>query len=162
MQYNFITHTLRKYIFEAMKKTIILALVGGLVACQNPKSTNHTTEESTTVVESNDNIFFNSLKDGATLSSPFYLDMGVEGMIVEPKGEPREGHGHHHLIINESFAPAGTVIVADDNHIHYGGGQTTDSVALPSGDYKLTLQFGDGMHVSYGEEWSKTISVSVK
>jgi hypothetical protein len=88
--------------------------------------------------------------------------MGIKGMEVEPKGLHNEGFGHHHLLINDKFAQAGTIVIADETHIHYGGGQTSDSVSLTPGDYQLTLQFADGMHVSYGEEWSKTISVSVK
>ena len=162
MHYNLVTHPLLKYIFEVMKITIILALIGSLVACQNPKSISEATEDSSTVADSNDNIFFENIKDGATLSSPFYMAMGVEGMIVEPKGAPRSGFGHHHLLVNDNFTPAGIVIVADQTHIHYGGGQTSDSVYLDPGNYTLTLQFADGMHVSYGEQWSETINVTVE
>ena len=57
---------------------------------------------------------------------------------------------------------AGLVIIADENNIHYGGGQSEDSVSLNPGSYNLTLQFADGMHVSYGEEWAKSIEVIIK
>jgi hypothetical protein len=88
--------------------------------------------------------------------------MGIKGMEVEPKGTPRKGWGHHHLLINDDFIAEGIVIVADDTHIHYGGGQTSDSISLEPGDYKLTLQFADGMHVSYGQALAKTINVTVE
>ena len=140
-----------------MKNILFLSLVLGLISCgETSQSESSNSDESPTTV------FFTSLVDGSTISSPFYLEMGVEGMLVEPKGAPREGYGHHHLLINDDFAPKGTVVVADDTHIHYGGGQVSDSVALDPGSYKLTLQFADGMHVSYGEKWSKTINIEVK
>ena len=31
----------------------------------------------------------------------------------------------------------------------------------PPGKYRLTLQFGDGLHRSYGEKYRKTIEVTV-
>ncbi len=96
------------------------------------------------------------------MSSPFDLEMGVEGMEVEPKGEINQGFGHHHLLINDDFTKEGITIIADSTHIHYGGGQTTDSLALDPGEYKLTLQFGDGFHTSYGEAWSKSVNVTVQ
>jgi hypothetical protein len=149
--------------FEAMKKIIILFAAVSMFACTSPKSGGEdTNEEISEAIEKVDGVFYTNIEDGATLSSPFSLEMGVTGMEVEPKGAPRAGYGHHHLLINDVFMPAGTVIVADDTHIHYGGGQTSDSIALEPGDYQLTLQFADGMHVSYGQEWSNTISVTVE
>lgn len=150
-----------------MKKIIILFAAFAVAAC-TPSSTesaestaSEVAEEIEEVIASN-GVSFENIKDGATLSSPFVLEMGVAGMEVEPKGAPREGFGHHHLLVNDNFAPEGTVIVADETHIHYGGGQTSDSVFLAPGDYKLTLQFADGMHVSYGEAWSKSINITVE
>ena len=107
-------------------------------------------------------VSFLNIQNGDTLTSPFLLQMGVEGMTLEPKGEPNPGHGHHHLIVNGGPIDTGLVIIADENNIHYGGGQSEDSVSLNPGSYNLTLQFADGMHVSYGEEWAKSIEVIVK
>jgi len=154
--------------FASMKNIVILSIIFFAVACNSSDKSQETASESEEVIEaveenaSTNGVSFNGLEDGSTLSSPFLLEMGVEGMIVEPKGAPREGYGHHHLLINDDYAPAGTVIVADDTHIHYGGGQTSDSIALEPGEYKLTLQFADGMHVSYGEQWAKSINVTVE
>ena len=83
-------------------------------------------------------------------------------MTLEPKGESKPGFGHHHLLINDDAIDEGIVIVADSTHIHYGGGQASDSVSLAPGDYTLTLQFGDGLHISYGEAWSASVNVIVK
>jgi len=107
-------------------------------------------------------VSFLNIKNGDTLSSPFLLQMGIEGMILEPKGKPNPGHGHHHLIVQGGPIAGGLVIIADENNIHYGGGQSEDSVYLNPGTYDLTLQFADGMHVSYGKEWAKSIQVIVK
>ncbi|PCJ67436.1 MAG: rod shape-determining protein RodA [Bacteroidetes bacterium] len=146
-----------------MKKIIVLFAAFTLFACSTPRNNGETTdEEIADGMEQDEGVIFANITDGATLSSPFALDMGVNGMQVEPKGTPRAGFGHHHLLINDVFTPAGTVIVADDTHIHYGGGQTSDSISLEPGVYQLTLQFADGMHVSYGQDWSSSISVTVE
>ncbi len=148
-----------------MKKAIIIFAAFSIVAC-SPSSTEATQNQSFDTTEEvlvdTDGVSFVNIEDGATIKSPFSLKMGVSGMQVEPKGEPRDGFGHHHLLINDNFAPAGTIIVADDTHIHYGGGQTSDSIALDPGSYIFTLQFADGMHASYGEKWAKTISVTIE
>ena len=100
--------------------------------------------------------------DGAVVSSPFTVKFGVSGMEVKPAGDMTPGTGHHHLLINEDSIPAGQVIPADDKHLHFGKGQTETSVTLPPGKYKLTMQFANGAHQSYGPELSKTINVTVK
>lgn len=119
---------------------------------------------SCSITNTNDSngVSFLNIQNGDTIQSPFLLKMGVEGMVLEPKGEPKPGHGHHHLIVNEGPTDAGLVIIADEQHIHYGAGQSEDSVSLAPGNYDLTLQFADGLHVSFGEEWAKTIQVTIK
>ncbi|MDB9882988.1 DUF4399 domain-containing protein [Bacteroidia bacterium] len=143
-----------------MKNIFFLAILIAFESCT--QNTSNSTQEATSESTSEEGVYFVNIEEGSTLSSPFALEMGVTGMQVEPKGAPRAGYGHHHLLIDDTFAPEGTVVVADETHIHYGGGQTSDSVSLDPGAYKLTLQFGDGMHVSYGEKWAKTISVTVE
>ena len=50
----------------------------------------------------------------------------------------------------------------DKNHLHYGKGDTITSVNLSEGNHTLTLQFANGMHMSYGKQYSNTISIYVK
>ena len=145
-----------------MKKIYSIAVLVVLLAGSTAPTSNQNAEEVTSEEKSTEGVSFGNIQDGATITSPFVLEMGVEGMQVEPKGAPRAGFGHHHLLVNDDFTPAGIVIVADETHLHYGGGQTSDSVSLDPGSYRLTLQFADGMHVSYGEKWSKTITVTVE
>ncbi|MEJ2006160.1 MAG: DUF4399 domain-containing protein [Cyclobacteriaceae bacterium] len=107
-------------------------------------------------------VYFVSLNDGDTVTSPFKVEMGVEGMQVEPAGEVHEGFGHHHLVIDGSFIPEGEVVPANEKNIHYGKGQTvTGDITLEPGTHTLTLQFADGVHASYGEDLSATIEVYV-
>jgi hypothetical protein len=152
--------------FARMKKIVIIFAAFAIISCKpsSTESKESTASDTLEAVEetATTGVVFSNIEDGAILTSPFALEMDVKGMEVEPKGTPREGWGHHHLLINDDFIAEGLVIVADDTHIHYGGGQTSDSLSLEPGDYKLTLQFADGMHVSYGPAWSKTINVTVK
>jgi hypothetical protein len=101
-------------------------------------------------------------KDNATVASPFKVKFGLAGMQVAPAGEMKEGTGHHHLLINAPDVAEGTVIPMDDQHRHFGKGQTETEITLPPGRYRLTMQFADGTHRSYGEKMRKSIEVTVK
>lgn len=107
-------------------------------------------------------VFFVTPKDGATVSNPVHVQFGVEGMTVAPAGTMTENTGHHHLLIDGEPLPKGQVVPASDKSLHFGKGQTETDITLPPGDHKLTLQFGDGAHRSYGPEMSQTITVHVK
>jgi len=100
--------------------------------------------------------------DGATVSSPFKVRFGVTGMEVRPAGDASANTGHHHLLINADSVKAGEVVPADATHLHFGKGQTEAEVKLPPGSYKLTMQFANGAHQSYGPELSKSIHVTVE
>jgi hypothetical protein len=100
--------------------------------------------------------------DGAVVSSPFKVKFAVSGMEVKPAGEMAANTGHHHLIINGGSIKAGESIPFDEKHLHFGKGQTEAEVTLPPGKYKLTMQFANGAHQSYGPGGSKTIEVTVK
>jgi hypothetical protein len=107
-------------------------------------------------------VFFVEPKDGAELTSPFTVKFGVKNLLVEPAGEIKAGSGHHHLLINSDSTPSGESIPADQTHIHYGKAQTEAQISLEPGTYKLTMQFANGAHQSYGPELSKTINIIVK
>jgi hypothetical protein len=100
--------------------------------------------------------------DGATVSSPFKVKFGVSGMDIKPVGDMSANTGHHHLLINHDSIKDGEVVPVDDTHMHFGKGQTETTVTLPPGKYKLTMQFANGAHQSYGAGMSKTINVTVK
>ena len=100
--------------------------------------------------------------NGATVTSPFKVRFGVQGMVVAPAGDVVAGSGHHHLLINQDAVPSGTVVPVTPQHIHFGKGQTETEVTLPPGTYRLTSQFANGAHQSYGPALSQTITVTVK
>ncbi len=108
-------------------------------------------------------VFFKNLENNATISSPFKLEMGTTIMKVDTAGPVVAGSGHHHLILDgpDSLA-AGSIVPADSLNIHFGRGQTVYDLKLSPGKHKLTLQMADGLHRSYGEKLSATISVNVK
>jgi len=92
----------------------------------------------------------------------FKVKMAVHGMDVEPAGEVHPKKGHHHLLIDMGAMKKGLVIPSDQKHYHFGKGQTETELTLAPGKHRLTLQFADGKHESYGPAWSKTIQVTVK
>src|ERR1700742_3384352 len=96
-------------------------------------------------------VFFKNLKDGQTVTSPVKVEMGLEGLKLDPAGAIVAGSGHHHLLIDAGDSiPAGTVVPKDSTHLHFGKAQTSTEVTLAPGKHRLTLQFADGIHRSYG------------
>ena len=101
--------------------------------------------------------------DGATVSSPFEVVMAAAGLVVEPSGEINEGAGHFHILVDTDFTPAGEIIPTDDQHLHYGQGQTAISLELEPGEHTLRLQFADGAHTALeGDQYRDTITVIVE
>lgn len=107
-------------------------------------------------------VYFIEPKDGTTVTSPVKVRMGVEGMRVEKAGQLIDGTGHHHLIIDGKPVEPGGVVPADEQHIHFGDGQTETEIELSKGKHTLTLQFADGAHRSYGAHMTQTITVEVQ
>ena len=107
-------------------------------------------------------VFFVEPADGATVSSPFKVVFGVEDVEVRAAGELVPNTGHHHIIINGEPMAAEGIVPADDMNIHYGAGQTEAELNLEPGEYTLTMQFADGIHRSYGEQFAATITVTVE
>ncbi len=100
--------------------------------------------------------------NGATVGTTFKVRFGVKGLEVAPAGDIVANSGHHHLLVNLDSFPAGESIPFSEQHIHFGKGQTEAEVKLAPGTYKLTAQFANGAHQSYGKPLSQTISVTVK
>ncbi len=154
-----------------MKQTNLVALLALLAfASCNPSAkegdeakTESKTEKTATTTNTTTakGVYFVNLKEGDQVKSPVIIQMGVNGMEVEAAGNMNEGKGHHHIIIDGTFEPKGTMVPKDETHLHFGQGQIVDTLPLSPGKHTLTLQFANGMHESYGEEWSKTIAINV-
>ncbi|HCH63134.1 MAG TPA: rod shape-determining protein RodA [Deltaproteobacteria bacterium] len=106
-------------------------------------------------------VMFVAPADGATIQGPVKVKMGIEGMTVKPAGTMEANTGHHHIVVDGKSVEKGTVVPADDTHIHYGKGQTETELKLAPGKHTITLQFADGAHRSYGAQLSTTITVTV-
>jgi hypothetical protein len=107
-------------------------------------------------------VYFVSPKNKTTLHSPFKVVFGLDGMRIGPLGDLNPRLGHHHLIIDSDFVKTGETVPFDEKHLHFGKGQTETELDLPPGKYKLTLQFGNGAHQSYGEKMSSSVHIEVK
>ena len=107
-------------------------------------------------------VSFDRPADGATVGSPFVVEMAATGLVIEPSGEINEGAGHFHILVDTDFIPAGEVIPTDDQHLHYGKGQTAIALELEPGEHTLRLQFADGAHIALeGDQYRDTITVVV-
>ncbi|NDI87511.1 DUF4399 domain-containing protein [Undibacterium crateris] len=96
------------------------------------------------------------------IRSPFKVQFGLEGMKIGVLGDLSPGLGHHHLIIDSGSVKAGEFVPFDEKHMHFGKGQTETELNLAPGKYKLTLQFGNGAHQSYGDKLSSSIYIEVQ
>ena len=110
-------------------------------------------------------VYFSNVKDGATVPSKFTYQFEVSGYELSPaKDGLKDGTGHHHMIIDgpKGFVDPGEVIPMDATHKHYGKAQSEGELELAPGKHKITLQFANALHESYGKDFAKTITVNVK
>lgn len=87
--------------------------------------------------------------DGATVTSPVTVEFGLAGMGVAPAGVQVDKTGHHHLLIDVDVPKLDGPIPSDDNHKHFGGGQTQTTLELAPGEHTLRLLLGDHLHVPH-------------
>lgn len=110
-------------------------------------------------------VYFTNLKDGAEVDSPFLVQFGLSGMGVAPAGVEKPNTGHHHLLIDTTMTPEQMKepIPADDNHKHFGGGQTEAMVTLSKGQHTLQLLLGDWTHIPHVPPvMSEPITITVR
>ncbi|MGR3761652.1 DUF4399 domain-containing protein [Roseobacteraceae bacterium NS-SX3] len=114
-------------------------------------------------------VYFGQLENGATVSSPVTVRFGLKGMGVAPAGVEHDNTGHHHLLIDlPAFGPDaaemfGGGIPSDENHRHFGGGQTEAEIELAPGRHTLQLILGDAFHVPHADPvYSDQITITVK
>jgi hypothetical protein len=96
------------------------------------------------------NLYIISPIDGETVSSPVKIVFGLVGMGVAPAGIKFNNTGHHHLLIDVAELPdVNSPIPSDDNHRHFGKGQTEAIIELEPGEHNLQLILGDHMHIPH-------------
>ncbi len=116
-------------------------------------------------------VYFVNLSDGDTVQSPVTIVFGLSGMGVAPSGTEKENTGHHHLLIDRPPIGQGEDgadelafgLPADDNHIHFGGGQTEVTLDMTPGEHTLQLVLGDAGHVPHATPIvSEVITINVE
>jgi len=110
----------------------------------------------------NAKVYIESPVNGAYVPTTFTVRFGLTGMGVAPAGFDKANSGHHHLIVDSELPPFDAPIPNDENHLHYGAGQTEASVTLPKGKHTLQLLLGDANHVPHDPPvYSQPITVYV-
>ncbi len=108
-------------------------------------------------------VYFVEPTNGAVVENPVKVVFGLSGMGVAPAGVEKAKTGHHHLLINTPLPPLDEGIPADDNHVHFGGGQTEVELTLSPGPHKLQLLVGDHNHIPHDPPiMSEVIEITVK
>lgn len=148
---------------EKGKHKLTIQFVSGEGKSWGPKLS-QTIEVEVLDDEGERSVAFLEPKDGDKVKSPLKMKFDVKGMKIELAGKDPKARttGHHHVLIGHDAMPVGVPIPDDPTHKHFGKGQTEAELELPKGTQKLTLQFADGSHVSYGPKMSATITVEVE
>jgi len=108
-------------------------------------------------------VYFISPQNGEAVSSPVTVRFGLKGMGVAPSGVEMANTGHHHLIIDAPLPDLTVTIPTDDQHRHFGGGQTETEITLSPGQHTLQLVLGDYVHVPHTPAViSEQITITVK
>lgn len=113
------------------------ALVGGALA------------QDRTPAPEGASVYFVSPADGDIITNPVTVAFGLKGMGVAPAGTEKENTGHHHLLIDTDAPALDEPVPADDNHVHFGGGQTETEIELAPGEHSLQLLLGDLNHIPH-------------
>jgi hypothetical protein len=108
-------------------------------------------------------VYFIEPKDGAEVTGPVTVKMGLAGMGVAPAGVEKKDTGHHHILVDQKLADPMGPMPADDKHRHFGAGQTETMLTLAPGKHTLQLVLGDHNHIPHNPlVASDTITITVK
>lgn len=110
----------------------------------------HTRERTRPNLKELTSVDFSNLRNGYAVASPFQVEFAVRGMGVVPAGKQLQGTGHHHILVDTRLPASVTEkIPFNDKHRHFGKGQTSTLLDLPSGRHTLRLLFADHEHRPY-------------
>lgn len=147
---------------------VLLGLVLALTGCgdgDDPTLTPETTPETASPgaaapTTATGSVTIASPEDGAQVTSPVRVEATTEGVEIVPAGEPVEGGGHLHVVLDGGCVTPGERIPSDDDHIHLGDGSTVAEVQLDPGEHELCLQLGDTNHVATALTDTVTVEVT--
>lgn len=102
--------------------------------------------------------------NGAVVSSPVKVCLGVHGVEVEPaKKGVHDGKGHHHILVDVDLPKdLSKPIGKDANHIHMGDGSTCKELTLAPGKHTIRALFAKGNHIPYDPALTATAEITVK
>jgi len=147
-----------------MSRRITLALITALTLAPSVGAQETPSPEGAAV-------YFVNLTDGQEVTGPVTVVFGLKGMGIAPAEVVAENTGHHHLLVNRPALGEGEMgaeeltlaIPNDDNHRHFGKGQTEVTLELPPGAHTLQLVLGDAGHVPHAPPVvSERITITVK
>lgn len=113
--------------------------------------------------EPNAQVYFIQPKNSAVITGSVKVVMGLVGMGIAPAGVGSPATGHHHLIIDAPLPAFNIGLPMDDNHHHFGKGQTEAMLQLLPGQHTLQLVLADKNHVPHDPAViSEVISITVQ
>jgi formylglycine-generating enzyme required for sulfatase activity len=109
-------------------------------------------------------VYFIDLHDRDRVPRGTIVHFGLTKMGVAPAGMDKPNTGHHHILIDEAAdnPPPASRIPNNEQHIHFGAGQTEWALDLKPGPHRLRLLLGDTNHVPHSHPvMSKVIRIVV-
>ncbi|MGO8798010.1 MAG: DUF4399 domain-containing protein [Roseiarcus sp.] len=94
-------------------------------------------------------VFIISPADGAAVPLTLTVRFGIVNMTLARAGVDTPYSGHHHLLIDAPLPPLDQPIPNDENHLHFGAGQTEATITLTPGRHTLQLLLGDFEHMPH-------------
>ena len=109
-------------------------------------------------------VYIVSPQDGAVVNNPVNIIFGLRNNVgVAPAGVVKENTGHHHLLIDTDAPDLTQPIPKDEQHRHFGGGQTEVELTLAPGAHSLQLLLGDFAHIPHSPAiMSERINITIE
>lgn len=136
----------------------VCLLAGSLLA------TDAISDDGLSKAHENSYLYIGWPNNGEVIKGPeFRVWFGLRHMGVAPAGTEIAFTGHHHLLIDTPLPPLDEEIPSDNNHRHYGAGQTETVISLPPGKHTLQLLLADHNHIPHDPPvMSPQITITVK
>jgi uncharacterized protein DUF4399 len=156
-----------KFCYGVLTVATIAAAIGPASAQQStPPAAAAQTDSGQSTAPAGAFSYFVNLKNGDTVTSPFKVVFGLSpSMGVAPSGVEKPNVGHHHLLVDKTLTAEEMTqpITVDEQHVHFGKGQTETMVTLSPGKHTLQLMLGDWTHIPFKPPvQSEVITVTVK
>jgi Domain of unknown function (DUF4399) len=157
-----------KFSYGVLTAATIAAAIGPVFAQQptTPPAQAGASDTGQSTAPAGAYAYFENLKNGDTVTSPFKVQFGLSAnMGVGPAGIEKEKTGHHHLLIDTTLSDEEMTqpITMDEQHKHFGGGQTETIVTLPPGKHTLQLVLANWTHIPFKPPvQSEVITITVQ